>query len=63
MAGGHKAGHARGGSRKGALGAPPARRRRRSRLRLALAVPVSFSEVVDKARSADDDICSGLSYG
>ncbi|WP_371653511.1 MULTISPECIES: LCP family protein [unclassified Streptomyces] len=42
MAGSHKAGHARGGSRKGAVGAPPARRRRRNRLRLALAVLVSF---------------------
>ncbi|MFD9563216.1 LCP family protein [Streptomyces sp. NPDC059994] len=42
MAGSHKAGHARGGSRKGAVGAPQARRRRRSRLRLALAALVSF---------------------
>ncbi|PKV86547.1 LCP family protein [Streptomyces sp. TLI_146] len=42
MAGSHKAGHARGGSRKGAAGAPPARRRRRSRLRLVLALLVSL---------------------
>ncbi|MFC0847497.1 LCP family protein [Streptomyces noboritoensis] len=42
MAGSHKAGHGRGGSRKGAAGAPPARRRRRGKLRLVLALLVSL---------------------
>nr|WP_079126086.1 LCP family protein [Streptomyces sp. ERV7] len=42
MAGSHKAGNARGGSRKGAVGAPPAGRRRRGRLRLVLALLVSL---------------------
>ncbi|MEU4350044.1 LCP family protein [Streptomyces sp. NPDC023838] len=46
MAGSHKAGHARGGSRKGAVGAPPARRRRRGRLRLVLAVLAAFLVLV-----------------